>query len=78
MKVCVTEFKAKCTRYLRELADAKQPIEVTNRGKVVAVVCPPPSEPAINPAWGALKGSVLEIAEDFDEPLGDEDWDAAR
>ncbi len=78
MRVAVTEFKAKCTEYLRKLPDLDQPIHVTNRGKVVAVVsCPAPKKRG-NPIFGALAGTVTYIAEDFDSPLGDDEWEASE
>ena len=53
-------------------------MEIANRGKVIAVVSPPPPEPKVNPAWGSMRNTVLRVAEDFDDPLGDEEWEAAR
>lgn len=80
MKISVSEFKAKCTQMVREVASHPYTVEITNRGKVVAVVSPPPEEPPEDPKafWGSLHGSVTYIAPDFDEPLGDEDWEASR
>jgi len=75
--MAVSEFKARCTQVLRELAASGRTVEITSRGKVVAVVSPPPST-GENPAWGALRGAVLEIAGDFDQPLGDQEWEAAQ
>ena len=80
MKMSVSEFKAKCTQVVREVATHPYTVEITNRGRVVAVVSPPPLEEQENPGvfWGSLKGSVSYMAPDFDEPLGEEDWEAAR
>jgi len=80
MKISMSEFKATCTKVVREIADAPYAVEITNRGKVVAVVTAPPAESEADPQhfWGSLQGSVMEIAADFDEPMGDQDWDAAR
>ena len=74
----VTDFKARCTKVLRDMAEHPRMIKVTNRGRVIAIVNPPQTEGADNPAWGALKGTVVKIAADFDEPMGDGDWEAAR
>lgn len=75
--VTVTEFKAKCLNLLSRLdrGDLAR-VEVTKRGKLVAVVSSPP-----NPAegvwklWGSMKGSV-QIPEGFDltAPILDEPW----
>ena len=80
MKVSVSEFRAKCTQYVREVAACPYTVEITNRGKVVAVVSPPPAETRADTAqfWGSLKGSVTYIAPDFDEPIGDGEWEAAQ
>ena len=43
MKLSISEFKAKCTQVVREVATHPYTIEITNRGKVVAVVSPPPA-----------------------------------
>ena len=76
----VSEFKAQCTRVVREVATHPYTVEITNRGKVVAVVSPPPVEVPADPKdfWGSLKGSVTYMAPDFDEPLGEDEWEAAR
>ena len=80
MKISVSEFKAKCTQVVREVATHPYAVEITNRGKVVAVMSPPPAEERANPGafWGSLKGSVIYMAPDFDEPMGEADWEATR
>jgi prevent-host-death family protein len=78
MKVNVTEFKARCTNYLRRLGQMGEPLEVTNRGRVVAVITAPAVKADDNPAWGALAGSLIYMADDFDEPLGEGDWEASQ
>jgi antitoxin (DNA-binding transcriptional repressor) of toxin-antitoxin stability system len=74
MQIAVSEFKARCTEILRTLAE---PIEVTNRGKVVAVVSPPKPTGKYNAVVGCLEGTVT-YATDWDEPLGEDDWEAAQ
>lgn len=80
MKVSVSHLKAKCTQIVREVAAHPCSVEITNRGRVVAVLSPPPPQGRPNPRkfWGSLKGTVSYIAPDFDEPMGDEEWEAAR
>ena len=80
MKISVSEFKAKCTQVVREVASHPYPVEITNRGKVVAIISPAPGNVPADPHqfWGSLKGYVTYMAPDFDEPLGDEEWEAAR
>lgn len=80
MKVSVSEFKARCTQMVREVAAHPYGVEITNRGKVVAVLSPPEKGKNHDPKefWGSLKGSVAQIAPDFDEPMGDSDWEASK
>jgi prevent-host-death family protein len=80
MKMPVSEFKAKCTQVLREVATAPYTVEVTKRGKVIAVVssAKPEKDPDPNEFWGSLKGTVTYVSPDFDKALGDEDWEAAH
>ena len=80
MKISVSEFKARCTQVVREVATHPYTVEITNRGKVVAVLSSPPPAAPENPCefWGSLGGSVTAIAPDFDEPIGDAEWEAAQ
>ena len=78
MKVAVSEFKAKCSQYFRDIGQTREAIEVTRKGTVIAIVSPPPPVADVNPAWGSLRGTLTHIAEDFDEPMGDDEWDAGR
>ena len=80
MKMSVSQFKAKCTKVVREVATHPYSVEITNRGKVVAVVSQPAAEEQSSPKsfWGSLKGTVLYMAPDFDAPLGEKDWEATR
>jgi prevent-host-death family protein len=78
VKMAVSEFRAKCTRVLREVAARGDTIEVTRRGRVIAVVSRPAPSAAPDPSqfFGSLKGTVLYLGDDFDEPLGDEECSA--
>jgi antitoxin (DNA-binding transcriptional repressor) of toxin-antitoxin stability system len=72
----VTDFKKHCTSLLREMQTTREPILVTSRKQPLARI-----EPAVpkgkHPAWGVLSGSVISMDETFDEPMGDEEWEAA-
>lgn len=74
--VGMAEFKANCTRLLRELEQDGEPITVTVRGKPVAVVSPSAPKPKRESLFGVLAGTVT-INGDFDltEPI-DPDWEA--
>ena len=73
----VSEFKKNCTRVLRELPLSGEPILITSRRKVVAKVIST-RQKGVHPSWGALSGRVLHVAEDFDAPMGDQEWDASQ
>lgn len=80
--VGIAEFKAKCSEFLRELETGGGPITITNRGKVVGVLNPPPLDEIATRGsrFGFMKGTVT-FADDFDpgEPAFDtDDWDALR
>ena len=74
MQIAVSEFKARCTEILRTL---KEPLQITNRGRVVAVVSPPQPDDPHNPIVGCLQGTVT-YSSDWDEPLGEDDWEACQ
>ena len=79
MKISVSEFKTKCTKFIRDVENLNQTIEITKRGKIVAVVTSPASPKKIDPQefLGCLHGTVT-YAPDWDSPLGEDDWDACR
>jgi len=74
MEIPVTEFKAHCTRLLRDL---REPIYVTNRGRVVAVVSRPQQVEECNPVVGCMEGRITYRA-GWDEPLEESDWEACQ
>jgi len=74
MQIAVSEFKARCTEILRTL---KKPIEITNRGQVIAVVTPPQPASSQNPLVGSLENTVTYTPE-WDAPLGEEEWEACQ
>ena len=72
--VGMAEFKANCTRLLREVEQGGEPITVTVRGKPVAVVNAPEINSKRRSALGALKGFIT-IHGDIVGPV-DPDWEA--
>ncbi len=78
VQIPVTQFKAQCTKLLREVAASNQAIEVTKHGAVLAVVAPPKKKqgkPKKNPFMGCLKGTVTYLP-GWDEPLDPKMWEA--
>ncbi len=80
MKYSVSDFKAKCTWILREVAEKYQTVEVTNRGKVVAVVEPPKPEKKKDPKkfFGSLAGTASHVGDIISPAVDEQEWDAAR
>ena len=79
MQMPISEFKAKCTQVVREVGTKYQTVELTNRGKVVAQVVPPEPEAKPDPQsfFGSLQGTVV-YQPGWDEPLGEDDWEACQ
>ena len=76
MQVAVTEFKAKCTKLFRTVEQDNETIEITRRGKVIAVVVPPTvAKPDPEQFLGCLQNTVT-FSPDWDEPLGEDNWEA--
>ena len=79
--VGMAEFKANCTRLLRELGEDGEPITVTSRGKPVATIAPPPTvgDQRLGSAFGFLKSNRYRFDADPEAPACDPDeWDALR
>ncbi|WP_220149816.1 type II toxin-antitoxin system Phd/YefM family antitoxin [Sphingomonas aracearum] len=75
----MAEFKANCTRLLREVSESGEPITVTVRGKVVAVVSAPVEEKRapLKSAFGMLRSDRYRFDMDPSEPAADPaDWEA--
>lgn len=77
--ISATEFKAKCLDILDRLGSRElERVEVTKRGRVMAVLTPPTATAeAVANLHGFMKGTVI-IPEGFDltEPVLDEPLDA--
>jgi len=75
-KVTISDFKAHCTEYIRELENTDEIIEITRHGKVIAIVTTPPT-PQENTLLGAGKGTAV-ITDSYDphEPaFNPDDWE---
>ena len=71
--IAAGDFKARCLKLLDEVAETREPLVITKRGKAVAKLVPILTEQEL---FGALAGSVLAEG-DLIAPL-DEDWEACR
>jgi prevent-host-death family protein len=79
MQVSVSEFKTKCTEFIRDVSNHNQTIEITKRGKIVAILTLSASAKKIDPHkfLDCLHGTVTYTPE-WDQPLGEDDWEAKR
>ena len=73
-----TEFKARCLRVIAQLNKDHEPVTITKRGRPVAILSPLPSNNAVVPIIGAMRGSVLAYVDPFRPAADPSDWAAAR
>jgi prevent-host-death family protein len=76
--VPISEFKAKCLRLVDEVRQSGETIQLTKRGKVVAVVSPPPKS-EIDWTPGAFRDQI-QILGDIQGDLSDLgiEWEVMR
>ena len=75
MKIlAITEFKAHALQILAKVAETKEPVVVTKRGKALAEVIPFSNS---KPAPGKLSDALV-FEKDIVSPLGGEMWDACK
>lgn len=72
--MAITDFKARALQIIGEVAESKEPIVVTKRGKPLAEVVPFTEK---TPAPGKLSDALV-FEGDIVSPLGDEIWDACK
>ncbi len=72
--LAITDFKAHALQVLGQVAETKEPVLVTKRGKPLAEVIPYTSE---QPQPGKL-ASALIFEDDIVSPLGSEMWNACK
>lgn len=76
-EVTATEFRAKCPRIIREMADDGRPVVVTRHGRPVALLSPLPQSAA--PSFvGWLQGTVLAYERPNAPAASPDDWSALR
>jgi len=74
--VSVSEFKAKALEFFENVRKSRQQIQVTKRGKLIAVVGPP-VETKRGSVAGRLAHTVV-FEGDIVSPLEDDLWEANR
>ncbi len=70
MEINTTEFKAKCLKLIDEVAQTREPLIITKRGKPVAKVVPIEEETPTS-HFGFMAGAI-EITGDIISPIGEE------
>lgn len=86
--ISAQEAQEKFLRYY-ERAGSGQPVEIVAPGHHTVYLIPKemlkevnrvetPMEKKATSSWGALRGSVISIDEDFDNPLDESMWDACQ
>jgi prevent-host-death family protein len=76
--VTVTEFKAHCLAFIRDVESGGGPLVLTRRGRVVARLVGPPGSPAAEPPWLQLRGRGRLGVPPGHSVIDDGDFDAAR
>jgi prevent-host-death family protein len=70
-QVSAADFKANCLRLMDEVAQRRQPLVITKRGKPVAKLVPADEKPI--DIFGRMAGTV-KICGDIIRPIDDLDW----
>ena len=77
INVTATEFKAKCLKFLDEVAKTGELIVITKHGQPVAQVSPASPSSHRYPQ-GSLFGTIETVGDIIEPVLSPEDWDAER
>ena len=72
--ISVTDFKARCSEFINQVAETGQAITLTKRGKPTAMVVPAPQDEKKKLVLGQFRDQVTIIG-DVLSPL-DEPWEA--
>lgn len=73
----ISEFKAKCTKVLREVTASRAEVEITNHGKVVAVVSAPRRKRR-GSFWGSMRGTAEARGDVIAPALAAREWEVCR
>ena len=73
------EFEASCAHVITQMGRDGEPVTITNRGRPVAVLTPPPFASGDRPTIvGVMRGTVLRYDAPFLPAADPSDWTAAR
>ena len=74
-RIQISKFKATCLAVLDRVAQTREPVLVTRRGKPIARIVPPAASPAAS--WlGSMKGSVTIHGDIIAPAAAPSDWEA--
>ena len=76
--VGAAEFKAKCLKLIDEMQRDGEPVTITKRGKVVAVLEPARAASPSGTIIGALAHPAYRFDDPFSPTVDPDDWDANR
>lgn len=74
MQMTATEFKAKCLKMLDQVHETGEPLEISKRGNVVAVLIPP----ARKQPWKALRGKGRLTGDPFEPVVEEKDLEVLK
>ena len=75
-KVAAADFKARCLKLIDQVHESGQPITITKRGRVVAILQPAGHEDA--KPWLRLRDTVLKYDDPFSPAVDLADWGARK
>jgi len=75
-KVAAADFKARCLKLIDQVHESGQPITITKRGRVVAILHPAGHDDA--KPWLRLRDTVLKYDDPFSPAVDPADWDARK
>lgn len=73
--VAATEFKARCLELMDRVAERRETLVITKRGRPVAKLVPADA-PRKKSILGCLRGSARIVGDVVSSPLSDAEWDA--
>jgi len=74
MQMTATEFKAKCLKVLDQVNQTGEPLEISKRGQVIAMLVPPPRKQP----WKALRGKGSMSGDPFAPVVGEDEIEALK
>jgi len=74
--IAASEFKARCLKLIDQVHDTGQPITITKRGRVVAILQPAGDEE--QKPWLRLRGTITRYDHPFKPAVDPSEWDALK